>query len=147
LVSRKSTYICSLKPLPEEDFARLFTQYRGISLRDFLLSLNFVEGTAKQFCQTLGLDFFRRHIDLPNSEDFRTLIKSNIFFEAYEHLRTTQQKNFIAYLKSFEVDFNREGLNIVDVGWKGSIQDNIFLPSKVLLSCADIFWDCLIQLC
>ncbi len=46
--------------------------------------------------------------------------------DMYEKKRQHQRKYLIDYLDSFGVDFHKEGLNIVDVGWKGSIQDNIF---------------------
>ncbi|MEW5910237.1 MAG: glycosyltransferase family 4 protein, partial [Thermodesulfobacteriota bacterium] len=55
-----------------------------------------------------------------------SILRSKAFIDLYEEKRIEQKTNFIKYLKSFNVDFEKEGLNIVDVGWKGSIQDNIF---------------------
>ncbi len=37
-----------------------------------------------------------------------------------------QRANFLHYLNSFGVDYKTDGLAIVDVGWKGSIQDNVY---------------------
>lgn len=126
LVSRKATFLASLRPLAEEDFARLFNHYRDISLRDFLLSLNIEESVAVSLCEQVSLDFQVRHPNLQNSQEFKKLIDSSRFKELYETRRTTQRRNFITYLDSFGVNYEKNGLTIVDVGWKGSIQDNIY---------------------
>ena len=126
LASRKATFLASLRPLPEEDFARIFTHYRDISCRDFLLSLNLEESLAKEICDAAGVVFDIRAENFPQSAEFYTLKESSLFKSVYEQRRVEQRENFIAYLESFEFDFRRQGLSIVDVGWKGSIQDNIY---------------------
>ena len=130
LVSRKSTFICSLRHLPEETFSRLFIQYSNTSLLEVLLSLNFSETESRRICMILGLDHTIRYPDMQNQQVFHTLIHSRVFFEAYEKHRRMQRRNFVTYLNSFDVDIYQEGLKIVDVGWKGSIQDNIFYALK-----------------
>lgn len=126
LVSRKATFLPSLRPLAMEDFSRLFKHYRDISLRDFLLSLNIEEEIARTLCLDLELDYETRYMDLQHQESFAILIQSSSFRHIYESKRLEQRQNFLCYLDSFAVDYRREGLVIVDVGWKGSIQDNIF---------------------
>ncbi len=79
LVSRKATFLASLRPLEQEDFSRLFAHYRDISLRDFLLSLNIEESVAKTLCTTLQLDFSTRISDLQNSTEFSKLVQSKTF--------------------------------------------------------------------
>jgi HAD superfamily hydrolase (TIGR01549 family) len=126
LVSRKATFLASLKPLDEEDFSRLFYFYRNISPRDFLLSLNIEEPLAAELCRQAGLAFQTRLPDLVNQPAFRQLTAFAPFRELYGQRRGAQRRNFIAYLDSFNVDYRNNGLTIVDVGWKGSIQDNIW---------------------
>jgi len=126
LVSRKATFLASLRSLGIEDFLRLFAHYRDISLRDFLLSLNFEESIARELCLELELDYEFRFSDLRNHEQFAVLINSTQFQQLYETRRCRQRENFICYLDSFGVDYQREGLVVVDVGWKGSIQDNLY---------------------
>jgi FMN phosphatase YigB (HAD superfamily) len=126
LVSRKATFLASLRPLDAEDFSRLFAYYRDISPRDFLLSLNIEESAAASLCEEVGVDYQARLPDLQNRPEFRRLLNSEPFRHLYETRRTDQQKNFITYLDSFGVDYTKDGLTIVDVGWKGSIQDNIY---------------------
>ncbi|MBW1697364.1 MAG: HAD hydrolase-like protein [Deltaproteobacteria bacterium] len=136
LASRKSSFIGSLRPLSEEDFARLFFQYRAISPRDFLLSLNFTESEAKSLCKDLSIEYGKRIDPFGFSPEYVSILQHPEFAQRYERKRKTQRENFIRYLQSFGVDFYREGLHLVDVGWKGSIQDNIFfcLGGKVRVS-------------
>ncbi|MFC1831416.1 HAD-IA family hydrolase [Thermodesulfobacteriota bacterium] len=133
LASRKATFLASLGPLPEENFTRLFNHYRDISCRDFLLSLNLEESLAKEICTKAGLDFETRISNFPQSTEFNELKNSTLFQSVYEQRRLQQRENFIYYLDSFGLDFRQQGLTIVDVGWKGSIQDNIYhiLEGKV----------------
>jgi len=135
LVSRKATFLASLRPLPEEDFSRLFDHYRDISLRDFLLSLNFEESLAQSICEQAGLEYQTRYSDLCNTPEFRCLLDLPRFQQVYESRRSSQRNNFITYLDSFGVNYKDDGLAIVDVGWKGSIQDNLYhiLQGRVFL--------------
>ena len=55
LVSRKATYLPSLKSLDKEDFAGLLQQYSYINLKEFLASLNF----SKEDIQSI-LDSYRK---------------------------------------------------------------------------------------
>ncbi len=126
VASRKATFIASLRPLEQEDFSRLFDHYRDISLRDFMLSLNMPEEESRGICTAAGLDFERRFPDLASQECFSRLLEEPSFREAYRKLRREQKAGFLSYLNSFGVDYRGDGLFIVDVGWKGSIQDNIF---------------------
>ncbi len=126
LVSRKSTFLASLRPLEDEDFLRLFDHYRDISLREFLLSLNFTEDFSEKLCRELELDSTTRFPDLKNRPEFRVVCDSEVFRQEYERVRQQQRRNFLQYLDSFEVKYRDKGLHIVDVGWKGSIQDNIY---------------------
>jgi FMN phosphatase YigB (HAD superfamily) len=126
LVSRKSTFTASLRALEEEDFLRLLNHYRDISLRDFMLSLNFEEEYSRSLCRKLQLDFSSRFHDLKNRLEFKTLINNREFREKYEQVRMEQRSNFLCYMDSFGINFFEKGMYIVDVGWKGSIQDNIY---------------------
>jgi FMN phosphatase YigB (HAD superfamily) len=126
LASRKATFIASLRPLVAEDFHRLFDHYRDISLREFLLSLNFRAESVESITSQLSCDCDRRLADTVTHPDFLALCRLPQFQEDYEELRQTQADNFRCYLDSFHCDFRATGLHLVDVGWKGSIQDNIY---------------------
>lgn len=136
LVSRKATYICSCKSIDTEDFARLFIHYRDLSLLEFLQSLNFSEAESLAICEKLQLEPFTRHHNLRTHPDFQTLTGAALFRSSYENHRHTQRENFLLYLNSCGRDFLKDGLALVDVGWKGSIQNNIYfaLAGRVKVS-------------
>ncbi|WP_339136498.1 MAG: HAD family hydrolase [Candidatus Electrothrix sp. GW3-4] len=126
LVSRKATFLASLGPLGEEDFSRLFAHYRDIAPRDFLLSLNFEESLARSLCAEIGIDYELRVANLAESQEFARLLASTSFQQIYEERRQQQRSNFLVYLGSLGIAYEQEGLTIIDVGWKGSIQDNVY---------------------
>ncbi|WP_127960348.1 hypothetical protein [Serratia microhaemolytica] len=127
-VSRRSTLLPSLAPLAEENFETLFRQYRCISLFEFLSSLG-LEQYTKDIVKTLELTDGReiqREKDFPTSTIFMKLRNSLEFGELYEHERTIRRKAFIDYLAVLSGGELPSRLAIVDVGWKGTIQDNLF---------------------
>ena len=125
LVSRKSTFLPSLQKLPDEKFDTLFRQYRNISINEFLLSLNFSESQIKEVSTELDFDFSLKSDDLPTDVIFAKLLENKIFETIYEQNRREQYNNFIQYVNSFGVNLKEEGLHLIDVGWKGTIQDHI----------------------
>ncbi len=126
LVSRKATFICSLDNLENEDFSRLFSHYADISFKEFLLSLNFSEETALKICDEHDLEYDKKFRDFRSTKQFSELKKSSSFREKYEAHRLEQRKNLRHYLDTFGADIKEKGLTLVDVGWKGSIQNNIY---------------------
>jgi HAD superfamily hydrolase (TIGR01549 family) len=126
LASRKATFLASLEPLPKEDFSRLLDHYRDISIRDFLQSLNFTDELVTCLCAQFSCDCDEVIVDLKKSDQLREVIALPLFREQYQEKRLAQRNNFKEYLDSFGVNYQNDGLFIVDVGWKGSIQDNIF---------------------
>jgi FMN phosphatase YigB (HAD superfamily) len=126
VVSRKATFICSLYSLEKESFSRLFDQYRDLTIEEFILSLNFSNVQLNEIKNQLPCDCNVRIADLQQSAHFQTLVNLPLFRELYEQHRRIQRHNFLCYLNSFGIDFEKNGLHLVDVGWKGSIQNNIY---------------------
>lgn len=127
-VSRRATLLPSLKPLSEEGFDTLFRQYRHISLLDFLSSLG-MESQSRSITLALGLPEgaeSTREADFPSSPIFVALKALSQFQDLYESERVTRRTAFIAYLTELSGGTLPARLVIVDVGWKGTIQDNLF---------------------
>lgn len=147
-VSRKSTYLPSLQKIDKEDFAALLDQYSYITINEFLNSLNFNEKEIKQIEKEFSEEYLRKKIikikELENdvedvvkqlildfnkkigwfkdSKEFTKLKNNSTFKKIYEEKRSDQQKLFNKYIKQVTND-NR--IMVVDIGWNGSIQDNI----------------------
>ncbi|MCX8517402.1 MAG: methyltransferase domain-containing protein, partial [Rhodoferax sp.] len=127
-VSRRSTLLPSLAPLAEENFETLFRQYRRISLLEFLSSLG-LEVHLENIAQALGMAdgaASQREDDFPSSSTFTALKALPQFQELYESERQKRRGAFIAYLAALSGGTLPPRLVIVDVGWKGTIQDNLF---------------------
>jgi FMN phosphatase YigB (HAD superfamily) len=124
-VSRRSTFLPSLDQLEHESFDTLFRQYRRISLKEFLASLG-LDDLATTLASELPHDLELRHEDLPSSTPFQALLAHPRFRETYEKQRRLRRDAFGKYLGQFDLaDSKNSTLHLVDVGWKGTIQDNI----------------------
>lgn len=125
-VSRRSTLLPSLNSLDGERFDVLFRQYRNISLGEFLYSLG-LEDCAEPFAAELGVsDQIELRIgDFPASNIFQNLIDLPSFKHAFDSERSYQREAFVEYLSSTVSGNLPASLAVVDVGWKGSIQDNL----------------------
>jgi HAD superfamily hydrolase (TIGR01549 family) len=126
IVSRKSTFITSLQSLENEEFETLFRQYRKMSVINFLKSLNFQEDEISRIENSLNMDLNYVEEDLPTSESYRELLNNIDFRIIYENKRIEQKENLKSYIESFGVDIYTEGFVIMDIGWKGTIQDHLF---------------------
>lgn len=127
-VSRRSSFLPSLGPLHLETFEVLFRQYRQISLEAFFKSLALDEYTT-EFCSLAHIaddELKTVQGDLPTSKVFARLLASKGFETVYERERTARSSALSTYLASFYAGSLPRHLDIVDVGWKGSIQDNLF---------------------
>lgn len=127
-VSRRSTLLPSLEPLAEEGFETLFRQYRRISLFEFLSSLG-LEAQMRSVALALGLPEsveVTREEDFPTSQTFSALKALPLFQNLYESELLARRRAFIAYLEELSGGTLPAKLFVVDVGWKGTIQDNLF---------------------
>lgn len=126
-ISRKSSFLPSLGPLEGENFDILFRQYIRMSLRDFLGSLA-LEKYIDEISDDIGGGFGNMdaiHEELPTSEAFKLLLSSAVFKRVYEQERTSRSDALGKYIASLTDGSIPASMNIVDVGWKGSIQDNL----------------------
>lgn len=147
IVSRKSTYLPSLKELKKENFSYLLDQYSYITIREFLKSLNFTDKEIKEIdvsfknynnsiienlmlnttelnkvLEVVPIDFDKKIAYFKDSNALKRLIKNEVFSKIYEKKRLEQNKNFNSYIKQFT---ESKDIAIVDIGWNGTIQDNI----------------------
>lgn len=149
LVSRKATYLPSLRPLDREDFSGLLQQYVYISLKEFLGSLNFtkediaevledysteckqilktkskgLKEEEKKELQALGNKEWDTKIIYLYGSKVLTYLKANKKFKKiYEINRVEQNTLFKKYIKQFTTS---KKICVVDIGWNGSIQENI----------------------
>ncbi|MCF2155744.1 HAD hydrolase-like protein [Photobacterium carnosum] len=120
--SRRGTYLPSLFELNEDTFDKVLNQYPTISLTTLLNSLGlskYIDGLKKEI---KNVEFENVHLNLKLSDDFKNLLKNDIFKELFQKESEIRRKHLSDYMNSLIAN---EDIHLVDVGWKGSIQDNI----------------------
>jgi hypothetical protein len=133
-VSRRSTFPATLRSLSNESFQTLFRQYRKLSARMFLSSMGWDRPDIEKLSQVIEIELDFLENDFPSSDTFRRLLASEYFAEVYELKRVSGQSLITRYLDA--VRRNDQGrMVLVDVGWKGTIQDHLrhALPDEVSL--------------
>lgn len=122
-ISRQSTFVASLNEnIEEEKFNTLFRQFNNISVETFLKNLNFSQDEIDE----IGKKIINMKIRVDNfseSEEFKQLKKLSCFCDVYRKHVSLQKKLFRQYLR--QEGYKNGVLCLVDVGWKGTIQDNI----------------------
>jgi predicted HAD superfamily hydrolase len=120
-VSRVSTFLPSLSDLNDESFDTYFRQYKNSTFSEFLKSLNFYK-------QEINIILNELHISedtIIESKEMALLIikTSHTFCSLYNQRRKEQRDLFREYI--LRIVGKQKDIYIVDIGWKGTIQDNI----------------------
>lgn len=124
-VSRQSTFAASLKDtLDREDFSRLFFQYNNMSINAFLKNIGISENNRMLLQNELAYDFEDTIEDFRNSNEYLQLIALPLFSKLFYETVKTAKAGLLRYLNE-QGFFADDKVALVDVGWKGSIQDNI----------------------
>jgi len=131
--SRQSSMQVAHKELHLENFEHLKRKDSDISVKNFLKSFLFNCDLVSEISEELGVDKDEMIKDFYLSEVYNNLCLNEKFIFHYEKNRKDQQKAFKNYLDSYEVDFHNEGMTLVDVGWRGTMQECIhtFFDEKV----------------
>lgn len=124
LVSRTSTYLPACKSLSDESFELFKIQYDSVTIGEFLDSISFPNDDIEKVlletnCSKSDIMFFSKESDIKDK-----VFNCAYFKTRFEELRSSRKTAFCSYLKSEISDLQR--IVLVDVGWKGTIQDNIF---------------------
>ncbi len=123
-VSRRATFPAVLRPIEEENFETLFRQYRELSAGMFLRSIGWPQAAVEAVARACQIDPECVEDDFPSSSAFECLLKSKEFQDAYDRYRQECQGVLTEYLDQARKD-DQGRLVLVDVGWKGTIQDHL----------------------
>ena len=123
--SRVATFTSSLKSLEEEKFENLFRQFPDMSIFTFLKNLCLEDEQIEEILNKIEFDSLKIINDFEYSDEFIYLKSNQCFIDIYNKHIKTQRDNFTLYLKSIGI-VKDSVVNLVDVGWKGTMQDNIY---------------------
>ncbi|MGI9550993.1 MAG: HAD family hydrolase [Aurantibacter sp.] len=131
--SRQSAMQIAHKELHLEGFEHLKRQDSVISITNFLKSFLFPDDLISAISQEIGVNKDEMIPEFYNTDIFEELKRNKSFIAHYEVNRKHQKNAFQRYLDSYNIDFHREGMTVVDVGWRGTMQECIhtFFDEKV----------------
>ncbi|MBM1108160.1 HAD family hydrolase [Aurantibacter crassamenti] len=131
--SRASTMQVAHKELDLEYFEHLQRKDADISVENFLKSLLFEDKLISEIANEVDYDQSIMIQDFYNSEVFRKIKINEKFKNYYEESRISQKEAFRSYIDTYNIDFEKEGMAVVDVGWRGTMQECIhtFFEEKV----------------
>jgi FMN phosphatase YigB (HAD superfamily)/glycosyltransferase involved in cell wall biosynthesis len=127
-VSRRATFAASLRSISIQEMMRLWSVYSVQSMSAFGKSLNLEPDRLAAFCERYGLTL-AESLEYPWQDDRVILLFEDIEFQSWFSSESMcQRERLWSYLETigFEPAENKTRL-IVDIGWRGSIQDNLAL--------------------
>lgn len=125
--SRNSIMTASAKPLETETFESLFKFFNFyMSPKSFLHSVGFSEEQVEEVAKSFGNKLNKGVVNFKHSYTFKKLKNNEKFKEIYENNRLKQSNAFNLYMQSFNINYKKDGLVFVDIGYHGTMQDLIF---------------------
>ena len=122
-VSRRSTLLPSLIELEKEEFKQVFRQNKELSVHDFLYTIGFADNEITEICDSSCVSVNDYISDSDGYKTLEVLKKNKTFQMMYEKRRLEENKMFCSYIHQLVGDSDK--VLLIDVGWKGTIQDNI----------------------
>jgi len=110
--------------------------YDHRSTQQFLSDFNIDEADIVRIVDEIKVDKDETISNFSTSNVLKLLKENQIFKNLYETHRKGQKEAFNNYLNSFNVDFEKEGIVVVDVGWGGTMQECIheYMQRKVAVT-------------
>ncbi|MGV1873877.1 rhamnosyltransferase WsaF family glycosyltransferase [Agrobacterium rosae] len=123
-VSRRATFAASLKGLSVSELMKLWSMYSVQSLHALVVSLNLDLAVVERIGRKFDLPFKRSIVHPWLDRSFLKFLKDPELIEHAEGRIADQKKDLLSYLEQEGV-LSEDRLAIVDIGWRGTIQDNL----------------------
>jgi FMN phosphatase YigB (HAD superfamily) len=125
-VSRKATFAASLKELSASELKRMWSLYSKQSPYALCVSLNLDLGLGAAAAKRTGLDFDQPVASPDRDPRFLAFLADAKFKSYAEKAIAKQRAGLLDYLAQKDIKPGVEqGLCVVDIGWRGTIQDNL----------------------
>jgi O-antigen biosynthesis protein len=123
-VSRRATFAASLRSYDNEEFMRLWSMYSRQSPSAFANSLNLDPLKASAAARRVGISPDEAVSAPWSNADFQAFL-TDPAFKRYAVKELARQRDLLHRYLRQEINFDQDELLIVDIGWRGTIQDNI----------------------
>jgi len=136
-VSRLSTFNASLSGATNAELMRLWMPYPNQSLRALSVSLRVDTSVFDKACLDLDLDPDVSIREPWADDQVDQLLEYGPFADAVEQRRRADRVLLLEYLKTRGVGQSTEEMLTADIGWRGTIQDNLayLLPDTRIHGC------------
>lgn len=126
-VSRRASFAASLQEISIEEMQRLWRGHEPMSMRTWAQSLNLEVDCVASWCRRHGLGL-GEPIPVPSTDGrVRALMKDPEVLHVLRAHVESQAALVREYLAERGLDAHTPGAAVVDVGWRGTIQDNLAL--------------------
>lgn len=125
-VSRRATLIPSVHAICCDSFMEIYRNYNNIRPSVFFknLQLDNNEKIKAEFKDLLDVDMEIERFS--QSREYQRILSSSVFAEECLKKAKEQRDLLMCYIDSFGEDITRKGINLVDVGYGGTTQNNLF---------------------
>lgn len=124
--SRRATLLPSVFRSAAESFSEIFKNYPSMSILTFLKNLGL--DAREDLLEALGADFdLQREIPLfSKSKELDAVVHNALFVRTVLEKAARQRELLVRYLDSMDPDYRNSGLFLVDIGYSGTSQNQIF---------------------
>lgn len=123
-VSRRATFAASLRSYDNTELMRLWSMYWRQSPVAFASSLNLDPSRAADAARRAGIDP-DEVVPMPWSDAGFQAFLDDAAFKRYAVDHLARQRDLLRRYLQQEIGANQDEVLIVDIGWRGTIQDNI----------------------
>lgn len=124
-VSRMATFTPSLREITIEEMKRLWNQYHEQSVKTLFKTLNIDDKKYAKYFEKYDIDINEDFEIIYENSKIIDLFNDNKFISDLSKEINIKKSNLTSYFTSKGIDNNTDNMFIVDIGWRGSIQDNI----------------------
>lgn len=124
-VSRMATFCPSLKEFSIKELMNIWKQYNKQSVKTLYLSLNIDINKYLDFFEKYSIDI-NEFINEPwKDKKIKKLFSDNEFIFKMRNEIKDRKDGLLKYFKNKSIDNDNREIVVVDIGWRGTIQDNI----------------------
>ncbi len=124
-VSRVATFFPSMKEVSIDELMNIWNQYQSQSMNALFLSLNIEIEKYNTFFEKYDIDS-QKIIDRPwENEKIQSLFSDKKYIALMNEEKNKKIEELIKYFENKKIKNDSTPLSIVDIGWRGTIQDNI----------------------
>lgn len=123
-VSRRSTLLASVYKDTTFDFSSLFLTYNKLDVYSFLKNLSFDDQEINKCLENCPYNISEMKNNFKDSKEYQWIMDNQYFRDVLD--KKTREANGLLRQYLLQLNPEESSFVIVDVGWKGTIQDNIY---------------------